>query len=54
MANISINDTHRLPYIKGKFTATKLGPGQTANVKFYDSDDTDLGYEIYTNSEGFI
>lgn len=54
MANISINDTHRLPYIKGKFTATKLGPGHTANVKFYDSDDNDLGYEIYTNSEGFI
>lgn len=54
MANISINDTHRLPYIKGRFTATKLGPGQTANVKFYDSDDNDLGYEIYTNSEGFI
>lgn len=54
MANIAINDTHRLPYIKGKFTATKLGPGQTANVKFYDSDDNDLGYEIYTNSEGFI
>lgn len=54
MANISINDTHRLPYIKGKFTATRLGPGQTANVKFYDSDDNDLGYEIYTNSEGFI
>lgn len=54
MANISINDTHRLPYIKGKFTATKLGPGNTANVKFYDSDDNDLGYEIYTNAEGFI
>lgn len=54
MSNISINDTHRLPYIKGKFTATKLGPGLTTNVKFYDSDDNDLGYEIYTNSEGFI
>lgn len=54
MANISINDTHRLPYIKGRFSAIRLGTGSTTPVKFYDSDGHDLGYIIYTNSEGFI
>lgn len=54
MANIPIIDTHRLPYIKGRFTAIRLGTGSTTPVKFYDSEDQDLGYTIYTNSEGFI
>ena len=54
MAIISIQDTHRLPYIKGKFTAVRLGAGITTPVKFYDADGIDLGYEIYTNSEGFV
>lgn len=54
MAIIPINDTHRLPYIKGEFTAVRLGAGATTPVKFYDSDDNDLGYKIYTNSEGFV
>lgn len=54
MVNISINDTHRLPYMKGRFTAIRLGTGSTTPVKFYDSDGQELGYTIYTNSEGFI
>lgn len=54
MAIIPINDTHRLPYIKGEFTAVKLGAGATTPVKFYDADDNELGYKIYTNSEGFV
>ena len=33
MAIIPINDTHRLPYIKGEFTAIKLG------ARGYDSGD---------------
>lgn len=51
---ISIQETHKLPYIKGVFTAMKLGGGSTAPVRFYDSDDNDLGYTIYTNSQGFV
>ena len=54
MSIVPINDTHRLPYIKGKFRAIKLGSGLTTPLKFYDSDNNDLGYEIYTNSEGYI
>lgn len=54
MANIPINDTHRLPYIKGEFTAVKLGAGATTPVMFYDADNQELGYKIYTNSEGFV
>lgn len=54
MAIIPINDTHRLPYIKGEFTAVKLGAGATTPVKFYDADDNELGYKIYTNAEGFV
>lgn len=50
--NLSIQDTHKLPYMKGKFTAVRLGTTQP--VKFYDSDDVDLGYEIYTNAQGYI
>ena len=51
---IPILDTHRLPYVKGKFTATRLGPGNTTPVNFYDSDGNNLGLEIFTNSEGFV
>lgn len=54
MAIIPINDTHRLPYIKGEFTAMKLGAGTTTPVMFYDADSNELGYKIYTNSEGFV
>lgn len=54
MAIIPINDTHRLPYIKGEFTAVKLGAGATTPVKFYDADGNELGYKVYTNSEGFV
>lgn len=54
MAIIPINDTHRLPYIKGEFTAIKLGAGATTPVMFYDADGEELGYKIYTNSEGFV
>lgn len=54
MVNIPIIDTHRLPYIKGRFTAIRLGTGSTTPVKFYDSDGQELGYTIYTNSEGFV
>jgi len=54
MAIIPINDTHRLPYIKGEFTAMKLGAGTTTSVMFYDADNNELGYKIYTNSEGFV
>lgn len=51
---IPILDTHRLPYVKGKFTAMRLGPGNTTPVNFYDSDGNNLGLEIFTNSEGFV
>ena len=51
---IPIVDTHRLPYIKGQFTAMKLGGGVTTPVHFYDSDGNDLGLEIFTNSDGFV
>lgn len=54
MANIPINDTHRLPYIKGEFTAIKLGAGATTPVMFFDADGNELGYKIYTNAEGFV
>lgn len=54
MAIIPINDTHRLPYINGEFTAIKLGAGATTPVMFYDADSNELGYKIYTNSEGFV
>ena len=54
MAIIPINDTHRLPYIKGEFTAMKLGAGTTTPVMFYDADGAELGYKIYTNTEGFV
>lgn len=54
MAIIPINDTHRLPYIKGEFTAMKLGAGATTPVMFFDADSNELGYKIYTNSEGFV
>lgn len=54
MAIIPINDTHRLPYIKGEFTAIKLGAGATTPVMFYDADSNELGYKIYTNAEGFV
>lgn len=54
MANIPINDTHRLPYMKGEFTAIKLGAGATTPVMFYDADGDELGYKIYTNAEGFV
>ena len=48
--NIQINDTHRLPYSKGKLTAIKLGSGQTTPVEFFDQDEQSLGYTVYTNS----
>lgn len=51
---IPIVDTHRLPYVKGQFTAVKLGGGNTTPVHFYDSDDNDLGLEIFTNADGFV
>ncbi len=54
MSTIPINDTHRLPYIKGRFTAIRLGAGQTTPLKFFDSDENDIGYTIYTNSEGYV
>lgn len=54
MAIIPINDTHRLPYMKGEFTAVKLGAGATTPVMFYDADGNELGYKVYTNSEGFV
>lgn len=52
--NIQINDTHRLPYSKGKLTAIKLGSGQTTPVEFFDQDEQSLGYTVYTNSQGFV
>lgn len=54
MAIIPINDTHRLPYMKGEFTAVKLGAGTTTPAMFYDADGNELGYKVYTNAEGFV
>ena len=51
---IPILDTHRLPYIKGRFTAIRLGSGNTTPVHFFDSDGNDLGQEVFTNSDGFV
>ena len=51
---IDINDTHRLPYSRAKLTAIKLGAGATQPVKFFDFDGSELGYTVYTNSQGFI
>ena len=50
--NLSILDTHRLPYRNAEFTAVALGT--TTPVKFHDSDGNDLGYKVYTNSGGYI
>lgn len=51
---VPINDTHRLPYIKAKLTATKLGAGNTTPIQFFDQDEVELGFTIYTNSQGYI
>lgn len=50
--NLSILDTHRLPYRNAEFTAVALGT--TTPVKFHDADGNDLGYKVYTNSGGYI
>lgn len=52
--SISIQDTHRLPYSNATVNAVKMENGNTTPLHFFDSEDVDLGENVYTNAKGFI
>lgn len=52
--SISIQDTHRLPYNNATVSAVKMENGNTTPLHFFDSEDVDLGENVYTNAKGFL
>lgn len=52
---ISIHDTHKLPYKNAVITAKTVQSGNTTPLKFINAlDDEEMGYEIYTNADGYL
>lgn len=54
MAILSIpaSDTHKVDYKNGALTAKRLGT--TIDIKFYDGNDSDLGFEVRVNNKGYL
>ena len=52
--NLSVQDTHRIPYCNATVTARKVGEGETDDLKFYTSTGVDLGFEVRTNARGYF
>ena len=54
MAILSIpaSDTHKVDYKNGTLTAKRLGT--TIDIKFYDGNDSDLGFSIRVNNKGYL